>query len=149
MNTPVIVGPDTTRRVSNVQTQATLSAVRPPAGPGASDDGLYVRARRVITAVSRAELPREGSGNSRSYSLVCRSRSALAITDTELNVIAALAQIGLISSPANGIQHAGRDRHADGVVDERQEQVLPDVPHRRPAEPAGADDAAQVAAAPA
>ena len=41
-----------------------------------------------------------------------RSRSALAMTDTELNVIAALAQIGLMSMPVNGIQHAGRDRHA-------------------------------------
>ena len=36
------------------------------------------------------------------YSFTRRSRSALAITDTELNVIAALAQIGLISMPMNG-----------------------------------------------
>ena len=60
-----------------------------------------------------------------------RSRSAFAITDTELRVIAALAQIGLISTPKQRIQHAGRDRHAEHVVDERQKQVLPDVPHRR------------------
>ena len=29
------------------------------------------------------------------------------------------------------IEHAGRDRHAGGVVDEGEEQVLPDVAHRR------------------
>jgi len=32
------------------------------------------------------------------YSLTFRNRSAFAITDTELNVIAALAQIGLMST---------------------------------------------------
>jgi hypothetical protein len=36
------------------------------------------------------------------YNLARRKRSALPITDTELNVIAALAQIGLISAPVNG-----------------------------------------------
>ena len=38
----------------------------------------------------------------RHQSLTVRSRSALAITDTELKVIAALAMIGLKSSPKNG-----------------------------------------------
>ena len=36
------------------------------------------------------------------YSSTRRSRSAFTITDTELNVMAALAQIGLISVPVNG-----------------------------------------------
>jgi len=36
------------------------------------------------------------------HNCVRRSRSALPITDTELNVIAALAQIGLIRIPRNG-----------------------------------------------
>ena len=36
-----------------------------------------------------------------------------AITDSELSVIAALAQIGLISRPEERIQHAGRDRDAE------------------------------------
>ena len=38
----------------------------------------------------------------RSYSSVRLSRSAFAMTETELNVIAALAIIGLSSSPKNG-----------------------------------------------
>ena len=57
--------------------------------------------------------------------------------------MAALAQIGLTSTPMNGIEHAGGDRHAQGVVDEREEQVLPDIPHRRAAETSGADDRAR------
>ena len=36
------------------------------------------------------------------YSSILRRRSALAITDTELNVMAALAIIGLSSSPKKG-----------------------------------------------
>ena len=32
------------------------------------------------------------------------------------------------------IKHAGRDRHAERVVDEREEQILPDVAHHRAAE---------------
>ena len=59
-----------------------------------------------------------------------RSRSAFAITDSELSVIAALAQIGLTSTPSERIEHAGGDRHADRVVGEGEEQVLPDVAHR-------------------
>ena len=82
---------------------------------------------------------------SAAYNSARDKRSALTMTDTELNVIAALAQIGEISMSKQRIQHAGGDRHADGVVDERQEQVLPDVPHRRPAEPPRARDAAQIA----
>ena len=45
----------------------------------------------------------------------------------------------------NGYSTSGRHRHADGVVNERQEQILPDVAHRRAAQATRADDAAQVA----
>jgi hypothetical protein len=38
----------------------------------------------------------------RIYNLMVRRRSALVITETELNVIAALANIGLSSNPKNG-----------------------------------------------
>ena len=48
--------------------------------------------------------------------------------------MASAATIGLSSRPNDGIQHARGDRHADDVVDEGEEQVLPDVAHRRPAE---------------
>ena len=78
-----------------------------------------------------------------------RSRSALPITDTELNVIAALAMIGLSSRPKSGIEHPGRDRHAEHVVDEREEQVLADVAHRRAAQPARADEAREGRPSPA
>ena len=74
-----------------------------------------------------------------------RRRSALAITETELKVIAALAIIGLSRRPKQRVEDARRERHAEHVVDEREEQVLPDVPHRRAAEPPGPRDAAQVA----
>jgi hypothetical protein len=58
------------------------------------------------------------------------------MTDTELSVIAALAQIGLIGMPVNGYS-APAARHADGVVDEGEKQILPDISHRRPAESFG------------
>ena len=67
------------------------------------------------------------------------------ITDTELKLIAAAAIIGLKQQPEERVEHARRDRHAGGVVDEREEQVLLDVAHRLARQPAGADDAAQVA----
>ena len=57
--------------------------------------------------------PHDTSSIHGAYSLARRSRSALPITETELNVIAALAIIGLSSSPNARIQHAGRDRHAE------------------------------------
>src|ERR1043166_1732015 len=44
-----------------------------------------------------------------------------------------------------GIQDARGNRHADRVVEEGEEQVLPDVRHRRAAQPPRAQDAAQVA----
>ena len=104
----------------------------------------YVTYRLVLEDMERQKKPIAALASSgRQYSSTRRSRSALAMTDTELNVIAALAQIGLMRTPGERIQHAGRDRHADGVVDERQKQVLPDIPHRRAAEPARADDAAR------
>ena len=67
------------------------------------------------------------------------------MTETELSVIAALAQIGLINIPVKRVEHAGGHRHADRVVDKREKEILPDVAHRRPAEPAGPHDAAQIA----
>ena len=45
--------------------------------------------------------------------------------------MAAAAIMGLSSSPNERIQHARGDRHAERVVDEREEQVLADVAHRR------------------
>ena len=45
-----------------------------------------------------------------------------------------------------GIEHARRNGHAGGVVNEGEEQVLPDIPHRRLAETPGAHDPRQVAA---
>ena len=44
-----------------------------------------------------------------------RSRSAFAITDTELKLIAAAAIIGLSRRPNAGIQHARGDRHAGAL----------------------------------
>ena len=81
----------------------------------------------------------------RRYSAARRSRSALPITDTELKVIAALAIIGLSSSPKNGYSTPAAIGTPSDVVDEREEQVLPDVAHRRAAQTARAHDAAQVA----
>jgi hypothetical protein len=57
------------------------------------------------------------------------------MTDTELKVMAALAIIGLSSSPNTGYSDAGRHGHAERVVDEREEQVLADVASSSPAEP--------------
>ena len=59
--------------------------------------------------------------------------------------MARLAIIGLSRIPNERIEDARRDRHAQGVVEEREGEVLADVGHGRPAEPAGADDSAQVA----
>ena len=66
----------------------------------------YVAYRLVIEDMensrrrSRSPIPKSAEGSHRP--LAALSRSALAITDTELNVIAALAQIGLMSRPMNG-----------------------------------------------
>ena len=67
------------------------------------------------------------------------------MTETELKLMAAAAIIGLRSTPEPGVEDAGRDRHARGVVDEREKQVLPDVRHRPLRQPARADDAGEVA----
>ena len=68
------------------------------------------------------------------HSAARRSRSAFAITDTELRLIAARGDHRAEQqTPKNGIEHARRDRHAERVVDEREEQVLADVAHRRAA----------------
>ena len=55
------------------------------------------------------------------------------MTETELKLMAALAIIGLSSEADERIEHAGRDRHAERVVDEGEEEVLADVAHRRAA----------------
>jgi hypothetical protein len=57
------------------------------------------------------------------------------MTDTELNVMAALAMIGLSSSPDEGIEDARRDRNAERVMHEGEEEVLSNVAHRRVTEP--------------
>ncbi len=59
--------------------------------------------------------------------------------------MAAAAMIGDSRMPNSGIEHAGRDRHAGGVVDEGEEQVLADVAHGRRRQPARAHDAGEVA----
>src|SRR3954451_14076261 len=41
--------------------------------------------------------------------------------------------------PENRIEHAGRDRHPGGIVDEREKQILPDVAHDGPRERARLD----------
>ena len=74
-----------------------------------------------------------------------RSRSELVTTEIDEALIAKAANIGLISMPSNGIEHAGRDRHADGIVDQREEQVLADIAHRRPRQAPGAHDAVEIA----
>ena len=70
-----------------------------------------------------------GVGMQINHSASLLSRSALAITETELKVMAALAITGLSSKAKERIQHAGRERHAERVIDEREEQVLADVAH--------------------
>ena len=44
-----------------------------------------------------------------------------------------------------GIENTGGNRDAGGVVDEREEQILPDVVHGGLREPACANDAAEIA----
>ena len=56
----------------------------------------------VVEEREKADDRQRRHGHRRSYNLTRRSRSALAITDTELNVMAALAMIGLSRRPANG-----------------------------------------------
>src|SRR5215813_14565218 len=46
--------------------------------------------------------------------------------------------------PEHRIQHASGDRDTDGVIDEREEEVLADVPHGAPAETPSPGDATQV-----
>ena len=59
-----------------------------------------------------------------------RSRKLLLTTNTELNAIAPAAMIGLSCHAEERVQHAGRDRDADDVVDERPEQIPLDRAHR-------------------
>jgi hypothetical protein len=66
------------------------------------------------------------------------------MTETELKLIAARGDHGAQEQAEEGIQHACRDRHAERVVDEGEEQVLSDVRHRDEAELTRADDSDQV-----
>ena len=50
------------------------------------------------------------------------------------------------SQAEEGIQNAGRDRYSNGVVYERKEQVLPNIPHRGLTETPRARDTAQIPA---
>ena len=68
------------------------------------------------------------------------------MTETELKVMAALAQNRADEEARERVERSGRDRHPDGVVDKRQKQILTDVPHRRAAQPSGPDDSHQIAA---
>ena len=63
-----------------------------------------------------------------------RSRRALRITETELSVMATLAIMGL-SRMRRTDRAPGGDRHAEGVVEEGEGEVLADVGHGGPAEP--------------
>src|SRR4029450_7491722 len=47
--------------------------------------------------------------------------------------------------PEHRIQRASGDRDTDGVIDEREEEVLADVPHGAPAETPGPDNATEIA----
>ena len=60
-----------------------------------------------------------------------RRRSALTMTETELKVMAALAIIGLRRTPEERVQHPRGDGNSQGVVEEREEEILADVSHRR------------------
>ena len=97
-------------------TALDLSAA-PAAGTGADrrPAGRRRHRHRALGAISRSTL---------------RRRSALPTTETEERLMAAAAMIGDSSMPKSGIEHAGRDRHAERVVDEGEEQVLLDVAHR-------------------
>ena len=59
--------------------------------------------------------------------------------------MAAAAICGDSSQAERRIEHARRDRHAGGVVDEGEEQVLADVAHHRARQPPRPDQALQVA----
>jgi hypothetical protein len=80
------------------------------AGHGLPPDQPPLKRRRSAEALAKAEggshelvIPEATSRQFDSaYNSARRSLSALAMTDTELSVMAALAQIGLINTPRNG-----------------------------------------------
>ena len=102
-----------------------------------------VGAQAVVAAARTASIL--SGGYTPSHSRTALSRSALPITETEDRLIAAAAIIGLSSRPVNGYRTPGGDRHPERVVDEREEQVLPDVAHGRLGQAAGAHETAEVA----
>ena len=48
---------------------------------------------------------------------------------------------GIQENPRKRIERPRRHRHAQGVIEKGEEQVLADIAHGRPAQPPGADDA--------
>ena len=90
-----------------------------------SSEGLGLGARFVVNL---PVAPVAAAVSSQSSSR--RRRNALPITETELNVIAALAIIGLRRMPNDRVEQTGRDGYSHHVVNEGKKQVLADVAHR-------------------
>ena len=67
----------------------------------ATDSGESVKSPALLH-LATAECPLAGGHTFANYRSVLRRRRALAITDTELRLIAALASMGLRSQPKNG-----------------------------------------------
>ena len=65
------------------------------------------------------------------YNFKFLKRSALTITDTELNVIAALAIIGLSRSPKIGYRTPAAIGTPNQIINKREEQILTNVFHCR------------------
>ena len=120
-----------------VRSEATRNLHR-----SAQRDGLLPR---LSPGEGRGPMTVQQLATSCAHSRRRRSRSALAITETELNDMASAAIIGLSRMPTDGIQHARGNRNADQIVDEGEEQVLPDVAHGGAAEHDRPDDAGEIA----
>ena len=74
-----------------------------------------------------------------------RRRSALLTTETDERLMAAAAIIGREQHAEGWVEHAGRDRHAQRVVGEGEDEILLDVSHRSARELNAAHNAAQIA----
>ncbi len=80
------------------------------------------------------------------YSSTLRKRRAFAITETELKLIAAAATIGFNSNPNNGYSTPAASGTPRRVIDEREEQILPDILHRPLAQSSRSQQATQITA---
>ena len=67
------------------------------------------------------------------------------MTETELKVMAALAIMGLSSTPHTGYSTPAARGTPSKIVDEGEKEILPDVLHGRPAESDGTNQRAQIA----